>query len=289
MSQKFPRLLALLAAGALLLASCGGSDGKSTTGAEGDATTTTASGSGDGSAAADVGDLVKDGKLTVCSDIPYAPFEFEEKGELKGIDVDLMKAIAKDLGLEATFRDTDFDGIFASLAAGNCDVIASSVSITEERKKANDFTDGYFEIQQSLLVRKGDETKYKDFASLKGKTIGVQSETTGADFAKGEASKAGVEVKEFTGADELFTALKAKQIDGIVQDFPINSYNAETTGESVVSTTFESGTPEQYGFVVPKNRPKLLKAIDDSLAGLRSGGEYASILKTYLGDKAPTS
>lgn len=290
MSQKFPRLVALLAAGALLLAACGGSDGKSTTGADGDATTTTTSSTGAaGDAAADVGDLVKDGKLTVCSDIPYAPFEFEEDGELKGIDVDLMKAIADDLGLEATFRDTDFDGIFASLAAGNCDVIASSVSITEERKKANDFSAGYFQIQQSLLVRKGDEGKYKDFASLRGKTIGVQSETTGAEFAMGEASKAGVEVKEFTGADELFTALKAKQIDGIVQDFPINSYNAETTGESVVSATFESQEPEQYGFVVPKDRPKLLQAIDDALADLRSGGEYGKILKTYLGDKAPTS
>jgi polar amino acid transport system substrate-binding protein len=272
MPRRALRLLALLFAFALVFAACGDSgDG------DGDAPSSSSSD-------AKLGKLVKGGRLTVCSDIPYAPFEFEDGGELKGIDVDLMKAIAEDLGLEADFRDTDFDGIFASLAAGNCDVIASSVSITDERKKANDFTEGYFEINQSLLVRKGDETKYKDFASLEGKTIGVQSETTGAEFAMAEAAKAGVEVKEFTGADELFTALKAKQIEGIVQDFPINSYNAETTGETVVSNTFDSEEAEQYGFVVPKDHPELLKAIDDSLEGLRESGEYDKVIKQYLGD-----
>jgi polar amino acid transport system substrate-binding protein len=273
------RLAALLLALALAFAACGDSgDGDDGTNAAGDdASTTTAK-------AADVGDLVKDGQLTVCSDIPYAPFEFEDGGELKGIDVDLMKGIAGQLGLKATFRDTDFDGIFASLAAGNCDVIASSVSITDERKKANDFTEGYFEINQSMLVRKGDETKYKDFASLKGKTIGVQSETTGAEFATTEAQKVGAQIKEFTGADELFTALKAKQIDAVVQDFPINSYNAETTGDTVVSATFDSNEAEQYGFVVPKDHPELLQAIDGALADLHQSGEYDKIIKQYLGD-----
>ena len=262
------RLLATLALGAVLFAACGDSD--------------------DGGDDNELG-LVDSGKLTVCSDIPYAPFEYEEGGEFKGIDVDLMNGIAAKLDLEAEFRDTDFDGIFAALAAGNCDVIASSVSITEERKQSNNFSDGYFEIQQSLLVRKGDESTYKDFASLKGKTIGVQSETTGAAFATAEAAKVGAQIKEFTGADDLFTALKAKQIDGIVQDFPINSYNAETTGETVVSATFDSGEPEEYGIVVPKKSAELLERINDALAEMRESGDYDDILQEYLGDEATSS
>lgn len=229
---------------------------------------------------------VEDGKLTVCSDIPYAPFEYEENGEVKGIDIDLMKAIAEKLDLEADFRDTDFDGIFAALASGNCDLIASSVSITDERKEQNNFSEGYFTISQSLLVRKDDATKYTDFPSLKGRTIGVQSETTGAEFATAEAAKAGVEVKEFTGADELFTALKAKQIDGVVQDFPINSYNAETTGDTAVSKIFEANEPEQYGFAIPKKNKVLLERLDEALAELRSDGTYEAILKEYLGAQA---
>ncbi|MEO7836079.1 MAG: transporter substrate-binding domain-containing protein [Acidimicrobiales bacterium] len=229
-------------------------------------------------------DTIKAGKLSVCVDVPYAPFEFEEAGELKGVDIDLVKAIAKKVELEADFRDTDFDGIFASLAAGNCDMIASSVSITEERKKANNFSDGYFEIKQSLLVRKEDASRYTDFATLAGRTIGVQSETTGAEYGKTEGAKADVEVKEFTGADELFTALKAKQIDGVVQDFPINAYNAETTGETVVSKTFDT-EPEEYGFVIPKTSAALLEAVNGALADLRDDGTYDDILVEHLGEK----
>jgi polar amino acid transport system substrate-binding protein len=270
--SRTARFLAALAVGGLLLSACGGSDDDSNAG-----------GSDDGLG------LVDSGKLTVCSDIPYAPFEYEDGGDLKGIDVDLMKGVAAKLDLEAEFRDTDFDGIFASLAAGNCDVIASSVSITDERKKSNNFTKGYFEIQQSLLVRKGDEGTYKDFASLKGKTVGVQSETTGAAFATEEGGKVGVQIKEFTGADDLFTALKAKQIDGIVQDFPINSYNAETTGETVVSAKFDTNEVEEYGFVVPKKNTKLLTAIDGALDEMRTSGDYDKILKQYLGDQATSS
>lgn len=239
-------------------------------------------------AVADI-DTVEDGKLTACSDIPYAPFEYEEDGEVKGIDIDLVTAIAEKLGLEADFRDTDFEGIFASMLAGNCDLIASSVSITDDRKEKYNFSDGYFQISQSLLVRKEDVTKYTDFASLKGKTVGVQSETTGAEFATTEAAKAGVEVKEFTGADELFTALKAKQIDGVVQDLPINSYNAETAGDTAVSKTFEANEAEEYGLVFPKRSTALLEKVDEALAALRTDGTYDKILKEYLGPQATSN
>lgn len=278
MNRSLLRLLGVLLALLLIAGACGDDDDGVDAGGGGD----------DTEEAADL-DLVEDGKLTVCSDIPYAPFEFEEGGELKGVDVDLMKAVADKLGLEAEFRDTDFDGIFAALAAGNCDVIASSVSITDEREEENDFTEGYFEINQSMLVRKGEESTLKDFASLKGKTIGVQSETTGAEFAMEEAEKVDAEVKEFTGADELFTALKAKQVDAVVQDFPINAYHAENTGETVVSATFEADEPEQYGFVVKKGNADLLEAIDKALEEMKDDGSYGEILDAYLGDEAGES
>ncbi len=230
-------------------------------------------------------ETIRKGKLTVCVDVPYAPFEYEEAAELTGIDIDLVEAVAKTVDLEADFRDTDFDGIFPALAASNCDMIASSVSITEERRKTNNFSDGYYEIQQSLLVRKEDATRYTDFATLAGRTIGVQSETTGADYAKAEAAKVNAQVKEFTGADELFTALKAKQIDGVVQDFPVNAYNAATTGETVVSKTFDT-EPEEYGFVIPKKSTALLEAVNAALADLRDDGTYDKILVEHLGEKA---
>ena len=280
MNRSFLRLLGVLLALLLTAGGCGDDGDDIDAGGTGDDT--------EEATGADL-ELVDDGKLTVCSDIPYAPFEFEDGGELKGVDIDLMKGVAEKLGLEAEFRDTDFDGIFAALAAGNCDVIASSVSITDEREEENDFTEGYFEINQSMLVRKGEESTLKDFASLKGKTIGVQSETTGAEFAMEEAEKVDAEVKEFTGADELFTALKAKQVDAVVQDFPINAYHAENTGETVVSATFEADEPEQYGFVVKKGNADLLEAIDKALEEMKDDGSYEEILDAYLGDEAGES
>lgn len=226
--------------------------------------------------------LVAAGKITVCTDIPYAPFEYEEGGKVVGIDADVMRAIGGRLGLTAEFRDTDFGAIFAAMEAGNCDVIASSVSITEDRKKTHDFSDGYFDIVQSLLVRKADESKYTDLPTLRGRTVGVQSGTTGADFAKGQAGANGYTVKEFEAADDLFAALKSSQIDAIVQDFPVNAYNAQVSGETVVTKKFED-QKEQYGIVMKKGRDDLKKAINDALARIRQDDTYNSILRTYLG------
>jgi polar amino acid transport system substrate-binding protein len=228
---------------------------------------------------------VSAGKLTVCSDIPYAPFEYnDDAGALRGIDVDMVKAITGRLGISADFQDTNFDAIFAALKAGKCDMIASSVSITPDREKQNLFSQGYFQIHQSLLVRKGDEAKYNDLPALKGKTIGVQSETTGAAYAK--AHNPGASIREFTKADEMFTALKANQVDAILQDEPVNAYNAKTTGQTVLAKVFTDQAAENYGFVIPKGRDDLKKAIDDALTQIRSDDTYRTILTNYLGSTA---
>ena len=228
-------------------------------------------------------EVVNDGKLTVCSDIPYPPFEFEEDGKLQGVDIDLMKGIAEHMELEADFRDTDFDGIFAALASNNCDVIASSVSITDERKQNNEFSEPYYEISQSLLVRKDEAAKYKDLPDLKGKVVGVQSETTGQEFAESQAQSAGYSVKEFTGADELITALRSGQVDGVVQDFPVNSYFAKKGGELALAKKFD-GEGEEYGFVIRKGNTELVTVVNEGLEHLRDEGTYDEILSRYIAE-----
>jgi polar amino acid transport system substrate-binding protein len=219
----------------------------------------------------------------VCSDLPYPPFEFEEGGRTVGIDLDLMTAIAQDLGLQMAVQDTDFDGIFAALAANQCDVIASSVSITEERKQNNEFTQGYYEIQQSLLVRRADAERYRTLEALNGRTVGVQSETTGEEYAQAQASRAGFRVTSFTGADDAVTALKAGQVDGVLQDFPVNAYNAAKDPDTAVAARFQT-EPEQYGFVVKKGNTALRDAIDGALTKLKDDGRHREILQKYLGE-----
>lgn len=271
------RILALAVALALAAGAC---SSDSNTKADQANTATTKSGPDAGKALK----TVAAGKLTACVDVPYAPFEFEENGQFDGIDVELVRAIAGRLALTPEFVDVDFDGIFSALNAGKCDIVASSVTITAERQKTLDFSAGYFQINQSLLVRKGDETKYNDLPALAGKTIGVQSETTGADFAKADAK--GATVKEFTGADELFTALKAGQVDAVLQDLPVNAYRAKTAGDSVVAKVFTEGDKEEYGLAMRKGQTDLKAAIDDALARVKSDDTYPTILRRFLGDTA---
>lgn len=272
------RLMAVLAAVVLTVAGC--SDDEPSLRTDNASPTTAGAGGEPGEQL----ETVQPGKLTACTDVPYAPFEFEENGQLDGIDIELVRAVAGRLGLVADFKDVDFDGIFTALNAGQCDLVASSVSITDERKETLDFSEGYFEINQSLLVRKADEGKYKDLESLRGRTIGVQSETTGADFARENAN--GATIREFTGADELFTALKAGQVDAVLQDLPVNAHHARTTGETVVTKTFTEGEKEEYGFAMRKGRADLKKAIDDALQQVKSDDTYPTILRRFLGDTA---
>ena len=251
---------------------------------------TTAAEVGDTTAAAGAAAVktAKAGKLVVCSDIPYAPFEYYTNGadgDVTGIDVDILNGIAKEIGLTTDYIKTPFDGIFAALAAGSCDMIASSVSITDERKQANDFSHGYFKIQQTILVRSGDAA-LNDLPALKGKTVGAQSGTTGSTFATAGASANAYTVKDFTGADDLITALKAGQVDAVIQDSPINGYAAtKSGGELVVSKVFD-GAGEEYGFVVPKDNPGLTAALNTGLDKLKADGTYKTILTKYLGAAA---
>lgn len=271
------RLLVFVAALALFGAACGDDDEDDV----GGSTDTTVAGAG-----ANL-DLVSDGKLTACTDSPYAPFEFEENGKFDGIDIELVRAVAGRLGLESEFKDVDFDTIFTALNAGECDIVASSVSITEERLKELEFSDGYFEINQSLLVRKGEETALDDLSKFAGKTVGVQSETTGAAYAQANAT--GATIREFTGADELFTALKAKQVDAALQDLPVNAYHAQTTGETAVAKVFTEGEKEEYGFAIKKGNTGLKEAIDGALEQVKADDTYPTILRRFLGDTAGQS
>jgi polar amino acid transport system substrate-binding protein len=229
--------------------------------------------------------LVAAGKLTVCSDIPYAPFEFNDRAssdQLTGFDVELVRVLATRLALSADFKTTPFDAIIPSLAAGNCDMVASATTITEERKQKVAFTQAYFDADQSLLIRTADKDRYKQLADLTGKTIGVQSGTTGETYAKAH-TPARATVKDFPGADDLFNALSSGDIDAVLQDFPVNKYRALKAPEQfAVTETFKTG--EQYGFAVAKDNPNLVAALDAALADARQSGDYEKIYKAWFGE-----
>jgi polar amino acid transport system substrate-binding protein len=265
------RLLASLAALSFIVASCGGSDSSSDT--------TVAAGS------AATQELtftpIAEGKLTVCSDAPYEPFEFQsEDGTWTGFDMDIMRAVAERYGLALEVTVQPFDGIWLAPKAGTCDVVASSMTITEERAANAAFTDGYFDSFQSLLVRTEDKDALNSLASLSGKTVAVQTGTTGEEYAKTNAPDA--KIQSFDDAAAMFLALESKQVDAVLQDFPINAFRATKMGTSAVSIKFDTES-EKYGFAASQDNTELVKAINESLTEFRANGVYDGIYKKYFG------
>ena len=266
--RKHP-ILALGLTGVLLFgaAACGSSD----SGSEGTDTTEAASGSGSGDATV----------WKVCSDMPYEPFEMEGEGprglKYTGFDIELLDAIAEDQDATLNITDSDFDTIFASVNAGTCDVVASAVTITPEREENSLFSEPYFDADQSLLVpADSDVTSLDDLA---GKTIGVQTGTTGETYAN-ENKPDGATVQAFPDASALFAALQADTIQGVLQDLPVNSDRATKDDKVTVVETFKTG--EQYGFVVAKDNTDLQATINDGLKTAQDDGTYDEIYAKYF-------
>lgn len=268
-------LLGLAAAATtLMLAACGSSSNTATDTGSNDTGSTTASG-----AAANLS-LISPGTLTVCSDVPYAPFEDFDKSApsgFKGFDVDMVSKIASDLGLKLKYLDEDFDGLQSGLTlnAGTCDLVASALTITPDRQKHLQFTDGYYDSEQSLLVPDG--SSITSIADLKGKKVGVQKGTTGEAYAQQHAT--GATPVSFPSDAEEFLALKAGQVDALLQDLPVNLAHQQAGGYKVVQ---QYNTGEKYGFAAKLGNTSLVNAINADLTKMKSDGTYKAIYNKYF-------
>ena len=229
--------------------------------------------------------LIKEGAITVCTDAPYEPFEFQDEAtkEWTGFDMDLMKVIATNIGglsLEVTVQP--FDGIWLAPKAKTCDLVASAMTITEERAANALFSEPYFDADQSLLVRTEDKATLVDLASLAGKTIAVQTGTTGETYAKENAKDS--TLKSFDEPAAMFLALEDKQVDAILQDLPVNgARQVKEPTKFALTATFTTG--EQYGFALAQDNTTLAEAVNSGLAAAKDSGEYDTIFAKYFGAK----
>lgn len=229
--------------------------------------------------------VIKEGKLTFCTSLPYEPFEVEKDGEIVGFDIDLANEIAKANDLELALEVTGFEGIQSgqALNSGKCDMAVAGMTINDERKEAIDFTDPYFDATQALLTK---DPSLDSFEALDGKTLAVMSGTTGEDYAK-ENAPAGVKQKSFENLGLQTSALTAGTVDAVIQDNgPLLDYAAKNPEYSV---TVEFDTGEQYGMAVKKDsNDELLKSANETLAKIREDGTYDELYKKWFG-KAPAA
>ncbi|MFI7609650.1 ABC transporter substrate-binding protein [Nonomuraea terrae] len=266
---------ALALTAALALAACGSETGTSSG-------TTGASASGAASAAK----LVQPGKLTVCTNIPYEPFQFkDDSGKIVGFDVDVVDLAAKKLGVTQNIVDIDFAVIKsgAAMAANKCDVAAAGMTITPDRQKNIDFSVPYFDATQALLAKKGTGATSLDDVKAKGLKLGAQASTTGLDYVK----KAGFDPTEYADSAKELLALQAGQADVIVQDLPVVLTwlkKPEVAEKFEMIASLDTG--EQYGVGLKKNAdPVLLKTINDAITEAKSDGTYEQIFVKWFGKK----
>jgi polar amino acid transport system substrate-binding protein len=224
---------------------------------------------------------IQEGMLIAGSDTAYPPFEFIEDGEVKGFDVDLLAAIAEELGLESEFKSYNFDALIVGLQGGTeFDLIASAMTITEERAEQVDFSDPYIDSNQSLTVRNDQDVE--TLADLAGGKIGVQSGTTGEEYTRNNLPE-GATVVPFENILQAMQALQADEVQGVVNDLPISADIVldETRELQIVE---ELITNEQYGFAFNKNNPGLRDAVNAALATLKENGTYDDIYRKWFGE-----
>lgn len=224
-------------------------------------------------------------KVVLASDTAYAPFESQDPqtGKYVGFDIDLVNAIAEVAKLDIEIRSMNFDGIIPALETASVDGAISAMTITDKRKQQVNFSAPYYLSGQSIAVR-ADNNAIKGWDDLKGKKLGVQISTTGADEAR---TIANAKVTDYNTINEAFLALKSGAVDAVVNDYPVSAYFVKQNKDKDVKMVGDLRTSEHYGIAFPKKNTELLDTFNKALKTLKENGKYAEIYKKWFGADPP--
>lgn len=219
--------------------------------------------------------------LRVGTEPSFAPFELqdEKSKDYVGFDMDLIKAIAKQMGTEVQIQSMGFDALIPALEAKNVDVAISGMTINEERAKKVKFTKPYYKSGLAIIVMSSN-TAINSFKDLEGKKIAVQIGTSGAEEAKKIKN---AQVREFNTPPEAFMELKAGGVEAVINDKPVNDYFIKQAGGQDTKQLGEQLTSEDYGIAVASSNAELAAKIDKALDELRKSGEYDKIYEKWFG------
>ena len=225
--------------------------------------------------------------LKVAIDPTYEPFTYKTPdGKPTGFDVDVANAICAELKRNCVFVEQVWDSMIPGLQARKYDVIVSSLSITEERKRVIDFSDRYYKTPSAIVVKKG--TKYDGPASLKGMKIGVLKGSTQEKWALGELKPAGVNVVPYQSQNQVYLDIKAGRLDGTVADKVEvhGGFLRKPEGQDFGYVGADQYDPKYYGegigIALRKGQGDLKKQLNDAIATIRANGTYANIAKKYF-------
>lgn len=224
--------------------------------------------------------LVSAGKLTLCSDIPYEPFEFVQDGENVGFDIDLAQATADSMGVELEVITTAFEAIQSgsALDTGQCDIALSGMTITEERQTQMDFSKPYLKDNLALMTKKDSDVE--SIEDIQGEEAGVQQATTGEAYATDN----GVTPVQFEDAGLMTQGIQSGQVDAVIAN--ISTIFAATEADDTLHLVEEFDTGEVIGAAVKQDNSAMLEQFETTVTELRESGEYDDIVDQWFGEVA---
>ncbi len=241
-------------------------------------------------------------KVIVHTNAFFAPFEYFDGTEIKGVDVDVMALVGEKLNAEIEFVNVEFSAIVDNVAAGKvCDCGAAGITVTDERKEKVDFSIPYYTSVQYVIYATDNAPEITDdsyilWDALAGKKLGVQTDTTGMIYADGEINatesdpdygyngvlyNTNTELVCYDNAQLAADAIGAYQIDYVIVDeLPAQFITEKNSGLSCLPLYYkgedgeaDSPTEEQYAICVTKGNTALLEAINEVLTDLMQVGE----------------
>jgi len=222
----------------------------------------------------------QDNVLRVGTDATFPPMEFVDNGKRTGFDIELMEAIAKNMGKQIEWIDIDFKGLIPGLISKRFDMAVSAIYITDERKKVVDFTDPYYAGGLVAMV-KDNNAAIKKLTDLDGKKVSVQVGTKSVSYLAEKFPK--VQRVEVEKNQEMFNLVDIGRADAAVTGKPAAFQYVRTRGGLRVLD--EQLTTEEYGMALRKDTPELTKAVNASIAKLKADGTYAAIVKKWFSNK----
>lgn len=217
---------------------------------------------------------------TIATDTTFAPFEFEnDNGEMVGIDLDLLKAIAEDQGFQYELQYVGFSAGVTALEAGEIDGVIAGMSITDERSQKYDFSDPYFDSGVGMAVLADSEIKgYEDLA---GKQVAAKIGAEGCSFAETIQEQYGFTIAQFEDSATMYQDVLAGTSAAVFDDYPVLGYEINRGIGFKMPLNMERGS--SYGFATLKDaNPELVSMFNKGLANLKESGKYDEIINTYI-------
>ncbi len=217
------------------------------------------------------------------TDTTFAPFEFEDdSGKHTGIDIQLMEAIAEEMGFKVEWQVLGFNASVTALEAGQVDGVIAGMSIKPERELKYDFSEPYYNSTTGIAVK--EDSAFASLEDLRGQTVVAKTGTTGAQYAESIAEEYELELIYVEESSIMYTYVESGQAIACFEDYPVIQYEI-TRGNVDCKVISESDASTPYGFAVLKGtHSELLTAFNEGLKNMKDSGKYDELLSTYFGE-----